>query len=148
MLVIFWRNSKVDALRLYLTAVLLLRVSNENSILSHQWSWWCDRSLCVCVCVCVCLFVGAVLWVLLCSSCDTDALFSGSYNVAAARGGGCHGNDDALIVLAVLRRRLWRASTVRESMSIERSCSEFCSWNIRNISPTEVTFNTIRNPKS
>jgi len=53
------------------------------------------------------VFVGAVVQVLLCCSCLIDALFSYSYNAAAAAGGddgdgGCHGDgDDAVIVSCV-----------------------------------------------
>ena len=49
------------------------------------------------------MFVGAVVQVLLCCSCLIDALFSYSYNAAAAAGDdGCHGDgDDAVIVPCV-----------------------------------------------
>ena len=48
------------------------------------------------------MFVGAVVQVLLCCSCLIDALFSYSYNAAAAGDGGCHGDgDDAVIVPCV-----------------------------------------------
>ena len=92
----------------------------------------CTINVCMCVCMCVCVFVcvfvcvemSELLFECYCVprvAYGIDALFSYSYNAAAADDG-CHGDDDALIVscgyhsthiIPVLRGRLCASACQR-----------------------------------